>query len=672
MSNGTPRGIQVRALPSAFATKATPSVPSAAETYEPLAKSILQRRLTQDVSARGALCCWGAASIWSMWSHSGSGLGSLLLNVVMPRTLLYACSFWVLACLPAIFLRKKYLTATSAVASSPSKTLSLSLSKPTTIQSIVIYCVSALLIAAVHAMTSSDARLTLFVKSRKHPHYLNGRLLFLLCSQIFVALAFTMRTVMLDRFVFRTKTSSTTIASFALPNYARAAVVAALLTSIALPVSMLSFTVARVILLPIIFKIPFVPVFLKPFMAHFLRSPWHMLMPFRYAALLSRCWFLGTTTVALWEVSNALFDHFVPQQVTVASMSADPVLTLISGATSDDLIMKHFAYAELKDLSADDSSNGVARRATLFNDQKYMPNLWSTLAKDGLTLLGRDYQLFLRRGGPAPPVPAAAPAPPPPQPMFPSTPKKLIEKPIYQSHKQSPIRNVIDSLAADGSIAQAIDEAHVPEIFKSVTQVIEPAGTVAKEEVQKVQEAGKGAVGTLKTLVHEGVADAVTKYAPAWVHDASESWKSWWTRERESKLAEACVPNRQLDALIIEVLANLTCASLTEDRYGVVQRDIPKILEAFLAFLSEIEAYQKDINAMYTPPPTDKRVTVKELEESEYIRGQVEAAGEALGVVADALKDGVASIVRTFGDKLLAFKFPPRTANKLQTFMDYC
>ena len=27
-------------------------------------------------------------------------------------------------------------------------------------------------------------------------------------------------------------------------------------------------------------------------------------------------------------------------------------------------------------------------------------------------------------------------------------------------------------------------------------------------------------------------------------------------------------------------------------------------------------------------------------------------------------------IVRTFGDKLVAFKFPPKTAMKLQAFMD--
>ena len=36
------------------------------------------------------------------------------------------------------------------------------------------------------------------------------------------------------------------------------------------------------------------------------------------------------------------------------------------------------------------------------------------------------------------------------------------------------------------------------------------------------------------------------------------------------------------------------------------------------------------------------------------------------------LKDGIARIVRTFGKKLLAFKLPPRVAQKLQGFLDYC
>ncbi len=45
----------------------------------------------------------------------------------------------------------------------------------------------------------------------------------------------------------------------------------------------------------------------------------------------------------------------------------------------------------------------------------------------------------------------------------------------------------------------------------------------------------------------------------------------------------------------VVVLSGLVCASLTEDRYGVVQRDIPCVLEALLVFLMALEDAQKEI-----------------------------------------------------------------------------
>jgi len=81
------------------------------------------------------------------------------------------------------------------------------------------------------------------------------------------------------------------------------------------------------------------------------------------------------------------------------------------------------------------------------------------------------------------------------------------------------------------------------------------------------------------------------------------------------------------------VLSHLTCASLTEDRYGVVQWDIPKILEALLSFLSTIEGYQMEINALYTAPTPDQQLSAKELEEKEALREEVDKAGDILGLV---------------------------------------
>ena len=42
-------------------------------------------------------------------------------------------------------------------------------------------------------------------------------------------------------------------------------------------------------------------------------------------------------------------------------------------------------------------------------------------------------------------------------------------------------------------------------------------------------------------------------------------------------------------------LSRLLCASLTEDRYGAVQRDIPRIFEALFVFLTALEDAQREI-----------------------------------------------------------------------------
>ena len=89
----------------------------------------------------------------------------------------------------------------------------------------------------------------------------------------------------------------------------------------------------------------------------------------------------------------------------------------------------------------------------------------------------------------------------------------------------------------------------------------------------------------------------------------------------------------------IPVLAGLVCASLTEDRYGVVQRDIPRILEAFLSFLTALEEYQVEVTKQYIPPTPDEVVQgePKVLRAKECTRVEVAKASEAIGIVADGM-----------------------------------
>lgn len=65
--------------------------------------------------------------------------------------------------------------------------------------------------------------------------------------------------------------------------------------------------------LPPLYKLPLLHVFLRPFTAHFLRGSWTLLLPFRHFTLIIRAWFLSFSTMASWEISELLFDFFIPQ-----------------------------------------------------------------------------------------------------------------------------------------------------------------------------------------------------------------------------------------------------------------------------------------------------------------------------------------------------------------------
>lgn len=90
---------------------------------------------------------------------------------------------------------------------------------------------------------------------------------------------------------------------------------------------------------------------------------------------------------------------------------------------------------------------------------------------------------------------------------------------------------------------------------------------------------------------------------------------------------------------MIAALCRLVCASLTEDSYGVVQRDIPKIIEALLSFLTALEEYQAELTAKYTLPPPEElqKLLAREVAEKEMLAMEAARAGEVIGVVSDGM-----------------------------------
>lgn len=678
MSAGMGDTMRTRATTSTLTARLSPTVPPASQTYEPLVKSALRQRLTHNIFAFSA-----AFTLVVSILLGGEDESSTFARLVSPGTWTVACLKWSFGVLPVIAMRKVYLTSAATPATSPAKMLTNAIAKPSTRRCLAVYMSCTLMLVTLYmgSFTSEERenlRLNVFVKSRKHPYYLNGRLLFLILAQSWLAASFLLRNIMLDRFVFRwTKPLNSSELPYAPSNLLKLLLTMALFTSFSLTLYGVVFGLSRMLVLPLLLKLPVVSSIVRPFVAHFARGTWTLTLPLLHWSLLVRSFTMGLVTLMSWEFAESLFDAYVPQPIKVGTLTADPNVTVVSGITTQDAVFAHFAYSELVELASDESSAGSARRTALFGDQKYSPSLWNVLARQSLLRLGQDYQTFLRRGAPVTPPVVVAPAIPKPKDP-PSTP--LIRKAIFKAPRQSPLGSMLDSVSSDSELSKAAEavagemeerasQMHIPELFRSVA----PSSVAAPAANAVLAKPASGTISSFITQVELRIRDLVVSWCPDWLKESAMRWNKWFYRERLNKVVEVGLPNRELDALIIEALSHFVCASLSEDRYGVVQRDIPRIIEAFLSFLSAIEEYQIEVNAKYTPPTPDElsQGDAKILEEKEMMRLEVARAGDVLVVVSDALKTGVANISRTFGDKLVAFKFPPRTARKLQSFVDY-
>ena len=106
----------VRAITSTLSARAAPPVPPASQTYEPLARAVLRRRLLYDILPLSTLPVWTSTIFWKMWNVGGlSALGILnsLIMPIHPSTLLMTTLVWGFGVLPLIVLRKSQLTGKS-------------------------------------------------------------------------------------------------------------------------------------------------------------------------------------------------------------------------------------------------------------------------------------------------------------------------------------------------------------------------------------------------------------------------------------------------------------------------------------------------------------------------------------------------------------------------------
>ncbi|TDL14209.1 hypothetical protein BD410DRAFT_865598, partial [Rickenella mellea] len=552
---------------------------------------------------------------------------------------------------------------------------------------------------------------------RKHPLHINGRLLFILFAQLIAGFSFWLRDVLKDRFAVKWSRHVEGVRFKFLPSCSYAHVVRAyfkkinmlafiltlapslvsmlILALLSTSVATIAFGAIRSIVFPIVYRLPVIHTLLRPFVAHFMRPKYTLTFLWTHSDLIIRAYFLSVTSMFIWEVSSTLLDVCLSLVSNVTDGVKDRALVLVSGMHSTDPYSQRHAIHELVILSSEPV--GTAR-GTIYGDTKYNPSMWSSLVRQSLLLLGKDYQLFRRRGHPPPAPGTSSGCATTKAPEKPSTP--IIHKPIYKSAQSSPLSTLVDSIASDGRLTQAVQQTSdevvgVPELFRSVASTFSspgrffsspaapPVASSSKAVMPAATTTGDAVVAKALALKDQGLAGEWLGHARnavrlvgyvvrgTWWKDSGLS--GWWTTERKNKVAVKCLPNKDLDALIVELLTNFVSHSLSEDSLGVVQRDIPRVLEALLSFLTALEAYQTELNTTYATLMANENdeMSIGEKNRRELLRVDLALASGWIEDLASSLRTGIGLVVRAFGDRLMAYRFPQDAASRLQAFVDF-
>ncbi|GAA5885250.1 hypothetical protein JCM6882_009539 [Rhodosporidiobolus microsporus] len=658
-------------LASSNSGQSTPSV--ASQAYAQLCKVVLARR------NRNLLSLTGVATFGALYvgTFDPRELPRSLFNI-LPVLLFTPLAF--LASLPIIVLRKK--TLTTARPPLPTRFAQLAqLRDRSSLFVFVAYLISSsvLLVTYVNCVgwVSRDAKLGFFFFHEGRDSWqLNERRVLLALLHTFLGIFGMVQHVLNDRSQVHFDDDT----SLAIPARLSARATQRIPTAFRSAfTAVMSFWTAYILLRRPILRFFLVNVFgswARPYL-------WSMM---RYngaysLTLAARALSFATMHFLLWEATHVCFEVYATQPMTVSQFAPNPNQALLSGLRSTDAYYQQFAYLELTRLTLTDPK----RREALFKDVKpgsAVGGAWNEISRECLVLIGTELQRAKGRGS----------LPKPSTPSGPSISSTSSFQPTQPSPNRAPVKNenvflstkptFFDKLASAAAAsgpsslgASPAGKAVAPAV-KDATQAVSTAVSAASSAVSRVPSilqasslsGSSSAISQSDEQSPAGAADAqpmqagqtvgfeqrVAKFLPAQVRTVL------FAVGMQSR-AGKCVPRRRETVCAVQALSNLICASLTEDPYGVAQRDIPKILEAFVRYLAVLDALEKELVevAEKTPGGKDEREKARRVVERE------------VGEVQEALRSGAKAVLTEFSEYLGEFRFPSSIAAQLQLLVDY-
>ncbi|KAG0321998.1 Nucleoporin NDC1 [Linnemannia gamsii] len=357
--------------------------------------------------------------------------------------------------------------------------------------------------------------------------------------------------------------------------------------------------------------------------------------------LVIRLFFTSFSISIFLESVHIVCDHFLSKKMNVSGSSIDSNACLISGLkvdgsnTTPETLLTYHAFQELAHLAG----HSAARRRDIFSDAGSSPSSWTQISSHCIALLNKA----ATRINTVPAKPSSASA----------------GKPISTGALGSAVRRRLppgQGGAFESNIFRPSKHDHFFDSLKgpSTEEILAKSRAEAAKDATKASSSGPSK-------------DRLELLAFRWV---SNKVKELALKYPDLQRHISIIPEKEIlrstdDFHLIlwafQSLARLVAASYNEDNYGVVQKDIPKVLETMLALLMTLESFllAEAGSAKFRSNPYSAHINAQRLT---IVRSYA---------MLQALKTAIYQIVVTFRGQLGEFTLASTYANRLKHFVDF-
>ncbi|KAJ1865241.1 hypothetical protein LPJ78_002815 [Coemansia sp. RSA 989] len=322
-------------------------------------------------------------------------------------------------------------------------------------------------------------------------------------------------------------------------------------------------------------------------------------------------WLHCSFSMALtWELAHQLFGIIITEPTRINELSLDRNFCLLNGLKyNESPLIQHWAYQELYRLTA---FSAEQRTEILTDIDRKSGTMWSQISSECLKVV--------------------------------QTATEQLKKQTALSKPEKP--NVSSQSSADAKLSVSAGGAPIKDILmqnRRKSQGSEPQPVKKPEPIATSDLFGVEAQG-LEKYVLTTLRDMLLQ---------SPLGQRILLRSQRAR-SISTFANFQLQVWAIRSLMRLVESSLSEDKYGVVQGDIAKVLETLFVYLAELERCSKQTDSMSS--------------KNDY---NVQTANRQTVAMIQVLRNALYEFTTTFYDYLEALKLPPAQAQQLQKFADF-